>query len=59
MRGMDRWEFAVIAACPVELRQLGKSRWLSLDWGYDEPIGGVFRLVVMGWGLIVWRPMRA
>lgn len=53
---MDGWEFCVVGVNKRE--KSGLARVLSVDPGYLEDIGGRFRLVIFGWGIEVYGPMK-
>lgn len=54
---MHDWELAVNSVSTTE--KTGIARVFSVDVGYLENIGGRFRIVLLGWALEVYGPVRS
>lgn len=55
----NKWEFAVCAINPQELRQTGRSYWFHVDRQFMAQVGCRARVCVFGWGIEVYGPARA
>jgi len=55
----DRWEVCRSAVTMEEMTSIGKSYLLSWDSLYMSHVGCVGRLVVYGWSLEIYRPIRS